>query len=315
MHILWRRFFFFTLYCGVIQSFLAHVRYSKVKDSIFATSHGPVIVATLMHRSHFTIHLIMFFMLIHHRIQSAKLLSFKPAFQKFCTLFDTSAERKVDWVLQFDGGSRGNPGLGGAGAVIYASNEENKLTEVWNGYFFLGKEDVTNNEAEYTGLIEGLKQAGAMRINSVAIQGDSQLIIRQILGIYKVRKPHLLPLYRRAFRLLAKIPNKTLTHIPRAENARADELSNIAMNNLQTHCSYQNFAEYEAHLMKVGKAPAVLKKERKKRTPKVKTAGVDTVLNKLEEAAQSSVVVTAELEAAAGSAGRKKECEMRGYGV
>lgn len=212
---------------------------------------------------------------ILHRISSLpkKILPYRPSCHKFSTSCDSIVPFNVGWVLQFDGGSRGNPGLGGAGAVIYKSDENKQLTEMWSGHFFLGKEGVTNNEAEYTALIEGLKQSAAMHIDAVLIQGDSQLIVRQILGAYKVRKATLIPLHATALRCLAKIPNYHLMYIPREQNARADALSNVAMDTRKssTHCDH--FAELEALLSQAkDNFPPLetiqVKKPRKKRTPK-----------------------------------------------
>lgn len=150
------------------------------------------------------------------------------------------------WCLQFDGGSRGNPGLGGSGAVLFSCRNDSFLSEcdesgvkssqneIWNIYHFLGENGVTNNVAEYQGLIDGLTQAVAMKVNNLIIQGDSQLVLRQIEGIYKTRTIHLIPLHSDVKKLLAQIPNYSLEHIPREQNCRADELSNIAMDTKQT---------------------------------------------------------------------------------
>ena len=146
----------------------------------------------------------------------------------------TTTAIKPTWVLRFDGGSRGNPGLGGAGAAIYNYMTSGELNEIWRGYFFVGKTGITNNQAEYAGLLQGLAQCKKMDIQSLCIQGDSELVLRQVQGIYKVRNLFLIPLHRKALRLLSFIPVKTFQHIPRAENHRADELSNMAMDRLST---------------------------------------------------------------------------------
>ena len=87
--------------------------------------------------------------------------------------------KEFDYLLKFDGCSKGNPGLAGAGAVIYHDNKE-----IWYDSFFVG-EKFTNNHAEYAGLILGLQQAKDMEIKSLRIEGDSQLVINQMKGIYK----------------------------------------------------------------------------------------------------------------------------------
>ena len=86
------------------------------------------------------------------------------------------------YTLFFDGCSKGNPGVSGAGAVIYEENEE-----IWADQFFVG-EKFTNNHAEYAGLILGLQQALEMNIVSLAVEGDSQLVINQMNKILKVGK-------------------------------------------------------------------------------------------------------------------------------
>jgi ribonuclease HI len=108
--------------------------------------------------------------------------------------------KRENWLLQFDGGSRGNPGTAGAGAVLYTlhgDGDENnviKKTEKWAGYFYIG--NTTNNVAEYMGLIEGLKQAIVLDIKYIEIEGDSQLVISQLNGIYRVKHSNLIPLYK-----------------------------------------------------------------------------------------------------------------------
>lgn len=168
-----------------------------------------------------------------------------------CTMVPAATRNmeSCSWVMRFDGGSRGNPGLGGAGAVIY-SCEDNKLNEVWCGYFFCGPTAVTNNVAEYEGLIQGLKQCAAMKIQNVLVQGDSELILRQVQRIYKVRQPHLQLLFQKVNKLLRKVPGTSFKHIYREENARADELSNNAMDTTSSFSCYHNFEECEALLKK-----------------------------------------------------------------
>ena len=97
------------------------------------------------------------------------------------------------YELFFDGCSKGNPGLAGAGAVIY--NHLNK--EIWCKSSFVGKKE-TNNVAEYSGLILGLEEAVKMEggcIRNLIVKGDSKLIIEQMKGNYKVNSPNLLQLY------------------------------------------------------------------------------------------------------------------------
>jgi ribonuclease HI len=126
-------------------------------------------------------------------------------------------------IMYFDGCSKGNPGLAGAGAVIYTNHEE-----VWCGSSFVGTH-ATNNEAEYAGLILGLKKASEMNIKQLFINGDSQLIINQMTGKYKCNSPNLLPLYQAAKKLEESFETIEYKHVLRNLNHRADELSNIAI--------------------------------------------------------------------------------------
>lgn len=129
-------------------------------------------------------------------------------------------------VLFFDGGSRGNPGIAGAGMVLY----DDSTTEIWSGCQYLG-EMSTNNEAEYRALITGLQIARSMGVENVLVQGDSDLILRQIDGVYKVKSPKLRPYYDEAMILRREFASFRTNHIERARNSRADELANEAMDN------------------------------------------------------------------------------------
>ena len=134
------------------------------------------------------------------------------------------------YVLRFDGGSRGNPGVAGSGMVLYDADDR---TEVWSGYHYLGDHH-TNNEAEYTGILEGLRCAYGLGARTVVVQGDSQLIVRQLEGKYRVKSEKLRPYYQKVMKELAKFDGYHVCHIERAENARADELANAAMDTRQS---------------------------------------------------------------------------------
>ncbi len=99
---------------------------------------------------------------------------------------------------------------------------------VWRGYYWLG-DNITNNYAEYCGLVEGLKAAVNLGVTRLEVRGDSELAIKQMLGDYKVRKANLLPLYTSACELVSQIADCTFVHIPRSENADADALANKAI--------------------------------------------------------------------------------------
>jgi len=126
-------------------------------------------------------------------------------------------------VLQFDGGSRGNPGPAGVGVTL-VDEQDNPVYELSE---FLGT--CTNNVAEYTGLLRGLAAAQALGATKLTVRSDSELLVRQINGIYKVKSPDLKPLYQQAMTLIRKIGEVKVSHTYREGNTRADELANMAM--------------------------------------------------------------------------------------
>jgi len=136
---------------------------------------------------------------------------------------DTRVFPKSEYLLQFDGCSKGNPGVSGAGAVIY-----NYEKEIWGKSFFVGYKN-TNNEAEYNGLIIGLIEAENMGIKHLNVEGDSLLVIKQMTDEYKVKSNKLVPLYDEAKKLSNSFETITFSHIYRNNNKRADELSNLAL--------------------------------------------------------------------------------------
>ena len=124
-------------------------------------------------------------------------------------------------TLFFDGCSKGNPGRAGAGAVLYDPHGAEVFAEsVFAGY------STTNNEAEYTGLILGLNEALKRGITELHVRGDSQLIIRQMQGKYRVKSPNLVPLHQCATTLASKFAKIDFDHVYRDKNQRADALSN-----------------------------------------------------------------------------------------
>ena len=133
---------------------------------------------------------------------------------------------RPEFLLQFDGCSKGNPGLAGAGAVIY-----NYEKELWGASKFIGAK-VTNNVAEYYGLIMGLEKALELGIKNLAVEGDSLLVIKQMNGEFKVKSENLYTLYDCAKSFEKQFESVTFTHIYRNSNKRADELSNLCLNAL-----------------------------------------------------------------------------------
>jgi len=126
-------------------------------------------------------------------------------------------------VLFTDGASRGNPGLAGAGVYITDTGGK-KLVEK---SLFLGK--TTNNVAEYRALIIGLEEVIKINPSHVTVKMDSELIVKQLNGEYRVRNPGLLPLYRDAVERIEQINGIRVQHIPRNENREADRLANKAI--------------------------------------------------------------------------------------
>jgi ribonuclease HI len=122
-----------------------------------------------------------------------------------------------------DGGSRGNPGNAAWAVVVLGPGD--RVIEGHGG--FLGH--ATNNVAEYHGLIEALKLASEKRAASVEIRADSELIVRQVEGRYKVRHPDLVPLHAEVMRRIAGIPAFRIVHVPREENRDADRIVNLVL--------------------------------------------------------------------------------------
>ncbi|MBZ5637712.1 MAG: ribonuclease HI family protein [Acidobacteriia bacterium] len=122
-----------------------------------------------------------------------------------------------------DGGSRGNPGLAAWGVAVLGPG--GRCVEGHAGT--LGR--ATNNVAEYQALLEALKRAEAAGARDVEIRADSELIVRQVEGRYKVRHPGLVPLHAEAKRRIGKFRSFRLVHVSREENREADRLVNLAL--------------------------------------------------------------------------------------
>jgi ribonuclease HI len=139
----------------------------------------------------------------------------------------TNPEPKIypstEFVLYFDGCSKGNPGKAGIGAVIYKNG-----VEYWAACKYIGNKK-TNNEAEYCALILGLKSAIENGIKRLSVCGDSLLVINQINKIYKVKHPNLSDLYDEVVKLKANFDYIDFNHIYRKYNKRADQLSNLGL--------------------------------------------------------------------------------------
>jgi ribonuclease HI len=125
-------------------------------------------------------------------------------------------------VIYVDGGSRGNPGPAGSGAVITVDGQ---LVAELSKYIGVA----TNNVAEYTGLIIGLEKAYQLGYKKVDVRMDSELVVKQMLGIYKVKNENLLPLSLQAQSLAKKFSHFKIEHVRREFNKEADRLANLAM--------------------------------------------------------------------------------------
>ena len=126
-------------------------------------------------------------------------------------------------TIRFDGGSRGNPGPAGIGVVVLAKDNTPLVTLGR----FIGR--ATNNVAEYKALIMGLEEAKKLGAKKVLIRGDSELIVRQMNGEYRVKNADLRPLYERAQDLMNEFDEARIEHNYRNDNSLADKLANLAM--------------------------------------------------------------------------------------
>jgi ribonuclease HI len=129
----------------------------------------------------------------------------------------------VKVLVHVDGGARGNPGPAAAAAVV-SSPEGEVLDEA---HELLGV--VTNNVAEYRGLLLGLARAAALGADEVEVVNDSELVAKQVNGLYKVRHADMKPLHAEATNALQGFRRWTVRSVPRAQNAAADALVNQAL--------------------------------------------------------------------------------------
>ncbi len=126
-------------------------------------------------------------------------------------------------IIKTDGGSRGNPGPAAAGVYI----TDHKGKKLYAGGFFLGK--TTNNVAEYTGLLRGMEVAGELGGTELKILCDSELIVKQVNGIYKVKNANLRQYYEQIINLKDNFKSVSVSHIYREENTESDALANKSM--------------------------------------------------------------------------------------
>ncbi len=130
---------------------------------------------------------------------------------------------KLKVIIHADGLSRGNPGLAAIGATI--KNDRGRLLASVSRR--IGR--ATNNQAEYRALMAALEEAVKLGAAEASIYLDSELVVRQLSGRYRVKNAALKPLHGEAKRLLGRLTSFTVTHVPRRQNAEADRLANAAL--------------------------------------------------------------------------------------
>jgi len=132
-------------------------------------------------------------------------------------------------LIHTDGAARGNPGPAGAGAILRDAATGEVLAEVAQG---LGR--ATNNVAEWTAVRLALEEARNLGATRVDLRMDSELVARQITGIYRVKHPDLKPIHAAVMALLSGFDGYTIGHVPRELNKDADRLSNVAIDGSST---------------------------------------------------------------------------------
>jgi acyl dehydratase/ribonuclease HI len=151
----------------------------------------------------------------------------KPSHKSSGHLFEEpeipSARQEGAYTANIDGAARGNPGPAAYGVIV--RRPDGKKHESLGKY--IGR--TTNNVAEYYALIAALDYAAASGIRRLRVYSDSQLIVNQIKGIYKVKHPDLRPLHERAKKQAAGLESFTIQYVPREENRDADEMANAAL--------------------------------------------------------------------------------------
>jgi ribonuclease HI len=122
-----------------------------------------------------------------------------------------------------DGAARGNPGPASIGVTI--RDEKGNLVDSISRHIGV----TTNNQAEYTAIIAALEAAVSLGARCVALKSDSELVVKQLNGSYRVKKAGLKPLYQKVVQLIGALETCTVTYIPREQNREADRLANLAL--------------------------------------------------------------------------------------
>lgn len=130
-------------------------------------------------------------------------------------------------IIYTDGAARGNPGPASIGAII--------KDETGNVMARLSRRIgiTTNNQAEYRAVITALEKAVSLGAKYVILKSDSELVVKQINGRYKIKNAALRPLYQEVVKLTGSLESFTISYIPRAQNAEADALANKALDNIR----------------------------------------------------------------------------------
>jgi len=129
----------------------------------------------------------------------------------------------VDLVVACDGASRGNPGPAAVG-VAFSDSTGTEVRALSRRIGF-----ATNNQAEFLALIAGLEEAQRLGARRIEVRLDSELVVRQVVGRYRVRHPGLRPLFEQARQLLSSFEEASVRQVPRERNRRADALANAAL--------------------------------------------------------------------------------------
>ncbi len=129
----------------------------------------------------------------------------------------------AELIAYIDGGARGNPGPAGYGVVI--QDADGRTRETFSQ--FLG--ETTNNVAEYQALLAALEFAAQQPGRRLKVYCDSELVVKQMQGLYRVRSPALKPLYQQAQQVASRLAHFSIEHVPREQNEQADRLANEAM--------------------------------------------------------------------------------------
>jgi ribonuclease H / adenosylcobalamin/alpha-ribazole phosphatase len=133
-------------------------------------------------------------------------------------------------LIHTDGAARGNPGPAGAGAILRDAATRETVAEIAEP---LGR--ATNNVAEWTAVRLALEEARRLGASTVDLRMDSQLVARQISGVYRVKHADLQPIHAAVMRLLRDFDGYTVGHVPRELNKDADRLSNVAIDGGEIH--------------------------------------------------------------------------------